>query len=138
MSVGVSAFRKKVWTETVTVFHRTVSAGADGKTATAWTRFVISGCFYGWQRKRRIEGFEIVPSDSRIVRIPAGNVPAGFALAPGDVIGLGAVTYAPPENASEAEILRAYPGDRFVAAASRDNRALRRTGHYFASAGAEA
>lgn len=133
MSVGVSDFRKKVWSETVTIFHRTVSAGADGKTATAWTRFVISGCFYGWQRKRRIEGLEIVPSDSRIVRIPAENVPAGFALGKGDIVIRGTVDTSLGENESPVGILKRYGDEAFLVNRVIDNTKLTRTAHYFAS-----
>lgn len=136
MSVGVSDFRKKVWSETVTIFHRTVSAGADGKTATAWTRFVISGCFYGWQRKRRIEGLEIVPSDSRIVRIPAENVPAGFALEPGDVIVRGNVDDVLAVNDSPVVLTRKYGDEAFIADRVTDNTKFERTAHYYASEGA--
>ena len=131
--MGVSPFRRMVWSESITVYHRTLSADAVGKTVTTWTRFEVSGCFYGWKRKRRIAGVEIVPEDSRVVRIPAENVPAGFSLGKGDVIVRGIAAEVLAENASPLPLIKRYGEAAFLVNRFIDNTKLTRTAHYFAS-----
>lgn len=139
MPMGLDAerpYRRLAWTETVTVFHRMVSDGADGKTATAWTRFVVSGCFYGWKRVQRTDATAVIPANIHVVRIPAENVPDGFAIEPGDVVVRGNVDDVLAVNDSPVVLTQKYGDKAFIADRVSDNTKLERTAHYYVSEGA--
>ncbi len=59
------------WNETITIYRKQKTKGADGKTSVDWNREVLSGCFVGHTRQQTFDGNAIRSTDSWIVRIPA-------------------------------------------------------------------
>lgn len=136
MLLGVgdkSHFRRVLWTETVTVFHRTLSDGANGKAETRWERFVVPRCFFGWKQRQLTDATTVIPADVHVVRIPAENVPNGFAIRTGDVVVRGNVDDVLAVNDSSVILTRKYGDEAFIAARVTDNTKFERTAHYFAS-----
>lgn len=138
MPMGVgdkSNYRRVLWTETISVFHRTPSDGASGKTETHWERFVVPRCFFGWKQRQRTDATAVIPADVHIVRIPAENVPYGFAIGTGDVVVRGDVDDVLAVNASPVVLTRKYGDEAFIADRVTDNTKFERTAHYYVSEG---
>lgn len=124
----MSLFRDQRWDDSVTIYHRTVSKDANGRTVTAWTRETAEGVFYGLSKRQVVNGSVLSEHDKHICRIPAEAL---NSLEKGDVICRGLVTIEIPQNASPEKYLT--EAEHFTAGVVSDNRQLRNTAHWYAS-----
>lgn len=125
----MSAFRKQVWNQTITVYHRRSSTGIDGKTSVYWEREVCADCFYGTAKKQRIDGMTLFSKDTTIARIPGEPE---TAVGKGDII-VGASVEDEILDGTGTAIRKKYAGNCFTVSVYKDNRKLKRSAHYYAA-----
>lgn len=124
----MSQFRDQRWNDTVTVYHRVKTTGANGKTVTNWTTQTVEGVFYGHSKRQVVNNTVLVEQDRHICRIPGDKL---SILERGDVICRGTVSIEIPENSSPEKYLTEV--EHFTASIVSDDRPLRKTSHWYAA-----
>ena len=118
-----SVYRKLMWNEQITVFHR-INSIEDGKQKVSWEKSVYEDCFWGNKIKWHKDGESIIRDNQLIVRIPADK---DAIVALGDIVVRGSIE---DEIAgSGTNIKQAYKDSCFEIAKTTDNSKLKNTAH---------
>lgn len=124
----MSLFRNQRWADSVTIYHRSTSKDANGRTVTNWTRRTAEGVFYGLSKRQVLNGTLLVEHDRHICRIPGDKLDT---LERGDILCRGTIAIEIPENGSPEKYLADV--EHFTASIVSDDRPLRKTSHWYAS-----
>lgn len=124
----MSLFRDQRWADSVTIYHRSTSKDANGRTVTNWTRRTAEGVFYGLSKRQVVNGTVLVEHDRHICRIPGDKLDT---LERGDILCRGTIAIEIPENGSPEKYLADV--EHFTASIVSDDRPLRKTSHWYAS-----
>lgn len=74
--------------QTVTLYHRTRTAGEDGRSRDVWARYTLKGCSWREIAAQSMEGNAVRGTVQTVCRIPAGQMKPQV----GDVLIFGAVS----------------------------------------------
>jgi hypothetical protein len=130
----MSVFKRAVWNESITLYHRTESKDNSGKTVTTWTKTSLSNCYYGRKLRQQLSAdLEIVSSNLNVARIPVTSISSGFAIGKGDIIVKGTVSDILANNDSGKALRDKYFGSCFMVNAVTDNTKLQRSAHWYAT-----
>ena len=130
----MSEYRKFMWCDTITLYHRTESKDAtSGKVITTWSRATYANCYYGLKVSRRISGLGWIVNNTHLVRIPAASVTSAFALGQGDIIVRGDVSDTIATNGTGKDVRVKYADSSFIVNMAKDNMNLPNTAHWLAS-----
>ena len=123
----MSYFRDKMWSDQITVYHRTEAEDAYGKLKTSYTPTIYSNCFFNRVQTISVSGNSFVASERYVVRIPAEE---SAIVSPEDLIVKGAVMDTVAVNGIRlSEIKTKYNGMCFTVEGVSDDTKLTETAH---------
>ena len=122
----MSCFRKLVWNDRITVYHRGEAEDSYGRPKTVWTRTVYEDCFFNRVQTLSVSGNTFVTGERYVVRIPAECCPV---ISPEDLVVRGNIEQEAGNPVRLSEIKTKYKGMCFTVEDVTDDTKLTETAH---------
>ena len=122
----MSHYRRSVWNDQITVYHREEVTDEYGRAKTVYTRSVYDDCFFNRVSTISVSGQSFVASERYVVRIPAEK---SAIVSPEDLIVKNAVTDEVVRGVKLSDIKEKYSGMCFTVDSVSDDTKLTETAH---------
>ena len=122
----MSHYRRSVWNDKITVYHREEVADEYGREKTVYTRSVYDDCFFNRVSAISVSGQSFVASERYVVRIPAE---CDAIVSPEDLIVKNEVTDEVARGVRLSDIKEKYSGMCFTVDGVTDDTKLTETAH---------
>ena len=119
-------YRRTVWNDQITVYHREEVEDEHGRLKTVYTRSVYDDCFFNHVQTISVSGNAFVTSERYVVRIPAEQ---SAIVSPEDLIVKGNVTDEVINGTRLSDIKTKYKGMGFTVEGVSDDTKLTETAH---------
>ena len=122
----MSHYRRSVWNDKITVYHRAEETDVSGRPRTTYTRSVYDDCFFNRVSSISVSGNTFVTSERYVVRIPAEQ---SAIVSPEDLIVKGSVDDEVVTGNQLSQIKVKYSGMCFTVDSVKDDTKLTETAH---------
>ena len=122
----MSHYRRSVWNDQITVYHREEVTDEYGRAKTVYTRSVYDDCFFNRVSTISVSGQTFVASERYVVRIPAE---CNAIVSPEDLIVKHEVTDEVVRGVKLSDIKEKYSGMCFTVDSVSDDTKLTETAH---------
>ena len=122
----MSHYRRSVWNDQITVYHRSEESDVNGRPRTTYTRSVYDDCFFNRASTISVSGNTFVTSERYVVRIPAEQ---SAIVSPEDLIVKGSVEDEVVTGNQLSQIKVKYVGMCFTVDSVTDDTKLTETAH---------
>ena len=122
----MSHYRRSVWNDQITVYHRSEESDVNGRPRTTYTRSVYDDCFFNRASTISVSGNTFVTSERYVVRIPADK---SAIVSPEDLIVKGSVEDEVVTGNQLSQIKVKYVGMCFTVDSVTDDTKLTETAH---------
>ena len=122
----MSHYRRSVWNDQITVYHREEVTDEYGRAKTVYTRSVYDDCFFNRVSTISVSGQSFVASERYVVRIPAE---CDAIVSPEDLIVKGDVSDTVTSSNTLSQIKTKYRGMCFTVEGVTDDTKLTETAH---------
>ena len=122
----MSYYRRSVWNDQITVYHREESDDGSGRVKTSYIRSVYNDCFFNRVSTISVSGTSFVASERYVVRIPAE---CDAIVSPEDLIVKNAVEDEVGNGVRLSDIKEKYSGMCFTVDSVSDDTKLTETAH---------
>ena len=122
----MSYYRRSVWNDQITVYHRAEEEDDSGRVKTSYTRSVYDDCFFNRVSTISVSGNSFVASERYVVRIPAEQ---SAIVSPEDLVVKGNVVDEVESGNTLAKIKTKYAGMCFTVEGVSDDTKLTETAH---------
>ncbi len=122
----MSHYRRSVWNDKITIYHREEVTDEYGREKTVYTRSVYDDCFFNRVSTISVSGNSFVASERYVVRIPAEQ---SAIVSPEDLIVKGDVADEVVRGIRLSDIKDKYSGMCFTVDSVSDDTKLTETAH---------